>query len=368
MARILVIEDEMFIRDEVMTWLELEGYDVLGADNGKDGLDLIYNENPDLVLCDINMPEMDGHEVLIELRSNMLYAQLPFIFLTATADHNAMREGMNLGADDYITKPFTYAEVLSAIRTRLTKQQQLNSQIEQLSHIIEEERQLRLLKSHLMGMFSHDFRNPLATILAASNMLQSYWDRLTPEKREQRFNHIEGSVHLLLQMLDEMLMVAEIENGQLTYNPQATDLTKLIEKIIGDFLMIDADKHIISSYIQLPERIMIDQKIIQHILTNLISNALKYSPIDTEIIVKASFKSDQFTLLVKDAGIGIPQEDIANIFEPYFRASNVESAKGTGLGLALVMHTLDVCHGTIEVSSELEHGTSFTVRILSQAV
>jgi signal transduction histidine kinase len=363
MVKIVVIEDEADIREEVMTWLEVEGYEVIGANNGRQGLELIYREQPDLVLCDINMPEMDGHSVLIELRSGPNYAQLPFIFLTASADRDSMRKGMNLGADDYITKPFTYADVITAVKSRLGKQEQIRSQIDRLSNLIDAEREQRLLKSRLIGMFSHDFRNPLTSILSSSNILQNYSDRLKPERQQRHFQRIDGAVHLLLQMLDEMLMVAEIEHGHLSYNPQPTDLKKLIEKVIEDFQLIDGEKHPIADSINLPDLVTIDPKLAHHILTNLVSNALKYSPDGREIDIQAYIKEKQVVISVQDAGIGIHEDDLAHVFEPFFRADNAHNIKGTGLGLSLVKQIVKVCGGTIQVTSELVAGSCFSVRL-----
>ncbi|MCB0037862.1 MAG: response regulator [Anaerolineales bacterium] len=363
MVKLVVIEDEFDIRDAVIDWLQFEGYEVYGAKNGKLGLQMIYDINPDMVLCDISMPEMDGHTVLVELRSDPAYEQLPFVFLTAAADREAMRQGMNLGADDYITKPFNQAEVLRAVKTRLNKQEQIKSQIEQLGNLIEEERELRLLKSRLVGMFSHDFRNSLTIILSASKVLQSYSDRLSPERRRERFRRIDGSVHLLLQMLDEMLMVAEIENGQLSHHAQATNLKKLIEKVVRDFNLIDGNRHQITASINLPEVVLIDEKLVQHIITNLVSNALKYSPPDSEVCIQSFVEEGQVIITVQDAGIGIPEEDISKVFEPFFRANNAQSFTGSGLGLALVNQVVNVCQGTIKVSSKVGEGSLFTVKI-----
>jgi len=363
MTKILVIEDEFDIRDEVISWLQFEGYDVVEADNGKTGLDAIYNETPDLVLCDVSMPLMDGHEVLIEIRSDVNYAQLPFIFLTAAADRDAMRKGMTLGADDYLTKPFTHAEVITAVKTRLGKQAQVRQQIDQLSTIISNEREQRLLKSRLIGMFSHDFRNPLASILSSSNILQSYSDRLTPERQQKHFHRIDGAVHLLLQMLDEMLLVAQIENEQLTFHPQPTNLKHLIDGIISDFRLIDEDRHPIHFSGSLPDTAVLDPKLTRHIITNLVSNAIKYSPAGCTVQIQAQTAGEQIIIAVQDGGIGIAEADQQHVFEPFFRAANARHAKGTGLGLALVQQALELCGGQIEVTSEINQGTVFEVRL-----
>ncbi len=121
MPRILVIEDEAPIRDEVLDWLTFEGYDVIFAANGKLGLKAIQEQTPDLILCDIAMPELDGLQVLTAVRSDAAISAIPFIFLTASADRVSIRKGLDMGADDYITKPFTHAAVLNAVTAHLKK-------------------------------------------------------------------------------------------------------------------------------------------------------------------------------------------------------------------------------------------------------
>jgi len=121
-AKILVIEDEMEIRSNLLELLSLEGYEIMGADNGVTGVIGAMEFCPDIVLCDVMMPELDGYDVLRSLRQEPKTALIPFIFLTALADKGDLRQGMDLGADDYLTKPFTCAEVLSAIETRLSRE------------------------------------------------------------------------------------------------------------------------------------------------------------------------------------------------------------------------------------------------------
>jgi DNA-binding response OmpR family regulator len=121
MTKILVIEDELPIRSKIETILEYEGYDVLGAGDGIEGVKLAQAETPDLVICDVLMPEMNGYGALSALRSNANTAAIPVIFLTAAASRADMRKGMELGADDYITKPYTVDELLTAVRTRLLR-------------------------------------------------------------------------------------------------------------------------------------------------------------------------------------------------------------------------------------------------------
>lgn len=123
MKRVLIIEDEKHTRENLCTILEMEGYAALSASDGKTGLELAINERPDLILCDVTMPKLDGHGVLAALRDDSFGSTIPFIFLTARSDRPDVRAGMNLGADDYLTKPASAEEVLSAIETRLIRRQ-----------------------------------------------------------------------------------------------------------------------------------------------------------------------------------------------------------------------------------------------------
>ena len=123
MKKILVIEDEQIIRENILKLLKAEGFDVTGAENGAQGLNAAVSNLPDVILCDVTMPELDGYGVLVALRSNPVTATLPFVFLTGKADRSEMRQGMELGADDYLTKPFTKAELVGAISSRLKKQE-----------------------------------------------------------------------------------------------------------------------------------------------------------------------------------------------------------------------------------------------------
>ena len=128
MTRLLVIEDEVEIRANLLEFLSLEGYETFGADNGVQGLVGALEYEPDLILCDVMMPELDGYEVLQAVRKEPRIATTPFIFLTALADKGDLRQGMQLGADDYLTKPFIFSEVASAIEVRLEKQATLTAQ------------------------------------------------------------------------------------------------------------------------------------------------------------------------------------------------------------------------------------------------
>jgi len=367
MTKILIIEDENLLRGEVEEWLELEDYEVIGARNGLEGLQLARSEHPDLIISDITMPELDGFGVLLELNSDSITAGIPFIFVTARASHDDIRQGMTMGADDYITKPFTRLELLEAIDTRLRKKathkQDFQEEIEYWQQAFEHEQTQRLLKAKMIGMFSHDFRNPLSVILSSIDLLRGYDDRLSPERKLAHMNKVEGSVRQLLQMLDDMLMVAKMEGDYLEYTPQSLDLSALVRSIIEDFSGIYIDSHVIHFNNQLTGNCVVDPKLIRNVVSNLLSNAIKYSPSGENVKVLLVRESDTIILQIQDKGIGIPDTAMQQLFEPFHRASNTGSIKGTGLGLFIVKRCVDLHDGELLVESAPGTGTTFTVKI-----
>ncbi|MCU0514522.1 MAG: ATP-binding protein [Anaerolineae bacterium] len=367
MTKVIVIEDEADIRSEIMDWLVFEGLEVIGAGDGRSGLAAILREVPDLILCDIAMPELNGHEVLLEVRATPALTHIPFIFLTAAADRQAVRQAMNMGADDYITKPFSHDEVLTTVRSRLNRldllTQQQQQQMSVLNEALEEERARRLLKSRLVAMFSHDFRNPLAAILSAAQLLERYDDRLDAERRRRNLQRISGSVYTLMHMLDEMLMVAKMEAGHLEFVLQPLRLAALVEAMVEEFRLMDQNAHTLDYEARLPELVPADPHLLRHIVANLLSNALKYSPAGTTVVVRLVTEAGHLLLTVQDEGIGIPAESLPRLFQPYHRAENARGFKGTGLGLTIVKECVDRYGGSIEVAAEVQRGAHFLVRL-----
>lgn len=368
MQVIIVVEDETQIREEVVDWLTFEGYDARGASNGREALELIQAQTPDLIISDISMPEMDGYELILEVRSNPKWVHIPFIFLTAAADRSAVRYGMTIGADDYITKPFTHAELMNAVQTRLKKQDILNHQVQEyvsdLTSALDEERKRRQLKSRLIAMFSHDFRNPLSSILSSSNIIRNYEAKLTPERKRQHLDRIDGAVHLLTQMMDDMLTMVQVERGQLDFVPMPMDLATFINGIVDEFRVIDNGLHTITYCPTLKRTVNADSRLFRQIVTNLLSNGLKYSPQGSEVVIMLNEKDGQVCLCVKDSGIGIPAHNLPKLFECFYRADNAKTIKGTGIGLCIVKECAERHGGRVSVDSEEGKGSTFMVQFV----
>lgn len=367
MTKILVIEDETILREEIIEWLTLEDYEALAAENGTAGVEIALRELPDLIVCDVTMPHLDGHGVLLELRGIPKTADVPFIFVTARASYEDIRMGMGMGADDYITKPFTRMELLQAIETRLEKraiiEHRRQKEVQQWQQAFEQEREQRLLKSKLLSMFSHDFRNPLATILISNSLLRDYSERMDEKHRLTHFQRVETAVGQLLQMLDDMLIVAQLESGKLDFKPEPMNIGEFLGHIIADFQANYEETHRLLYDNRLTEVIMSDPRLLRQIASNLISNAIKYSPSGSQVTILLEREADTCILKVQDQGIGIPKADLSQLFSEFQRASNVGLIQGTGLGLAIVKQAVDLHGGSLDLQSQTGVGTAVIVRL-----
>jgi two-component system, sensor histidine kinase and response regulator len=367
MAKILVIEDETLLRNEVIQWLTLENYEVIAAADGVEGVNLALSHIPDVIVCDIAMPGRDGYDVMLDIRENPQTQLTPFIYITAKTSLNDIRQGMALGADDYITKPFTHTQLLQAIQTRLEKkllrEQHQQIEIEQWKKALEEEHQQSHLKTKMVAMFSHDFRNPLASIKGSLDLLRNYYNRMDEERRLTHLNRAEESVDRLLQMLDDMLIVAQLETGNLDFKSEEINLDQFFQAIVDEFQTIHRNTHLVVMKSNFHGTAILDPRLLRQIAVNLISNAIKYSPPGGEVCVLVQGSHDAIELVVQDQGIGIPEADQSYLFNAFQRASNVGRIPGTGLGLAIVQQAVDLHSGTIQLKSQIGVGTTFTVRI-----
>ncbi|MBZ0276057.1 MAG: response regulator, partial [Anaerolineae bacterium] len=206
MTTILVIEDEQPLLEEIGDTLQFEGYEVHTAENGLAGVRQAQSNTPDLIVCDISMPELDGYGVLLELRKNPATVTVPFVFLTARADKSFMRHGMELGADDYITKPFTHNELLAAVRSRLQRHSALSDRYGQ---------ELEQMKSSLARMVVHELRTPLVSVQLAKDIIERQLGRLSPASTKELMDAMGLGINRLNHVVEQMVYLTQIETGLL---------------------------------------------------------------------------------------------------------------------------------------------------------
>lgn len=367
MVKILIIEDESLLREEIAEWLTFEGYEASTAPDGVVGVRKALLERPDLIICDIMMPGLDGYGVLIEVHAHPETVDMQFIFVTARSAHEDIRMGMALGADDYITKPFSRKEILQAIEARIRKKEQqrqaYQEMVTQIQQALTKEKENRLFKSKLIAMFAHDFSNPLTAILVSNSMIRDYADRMDEQRRLTHTARIEACVHQLIQMLDDLLIVSKMESGHFELKLEMLNIGAFFEQMIIEYRAIYGETHKIIFEDHFQHHLLSDVRLLQQIGSNLISNAIKYSPGMKDIQVTLAEIAGNCVLTVQDNGIGIPQEDQARLFEAFQRGSNVGSIVGTGLGLAIVKQAVDLHNATLQFESKVGIGTTMAVHI-----
>ena len=229
-----------------------------------------------------------------------------------------------------------------------------------LAVALAKEKDLNELKSRFVSMASHEFRTPLSTILSSTYLLQQYVTTDDQPKREKHLERILSAVSSLDDILEDLLSVGKIEEGKVIIKTEIVDLNELIQSIIHQFNpTLKKGQRILFNLAGDPI-LNSDKTIIRHMINNLISNASKFSNQDKPITISVDTTSpDSWSLKIKDEGLGIPMEDQKNLFERFYRATNVASIKGTGLGLHIVARYVDLLKGKIAVDSAEHKGTEF---------
>ncbi|WP_427158921.1 PAS domain S-box protein [Aliinostoc sp. HNIBRCY26] len=236
---------------------------------------------------------------------------------------------------------------------------------EELTVALEKEKELSELKSRFVSMTSHEFRTPLSIILSSSELLEHYHQKLSPEKQLTHLQRIQTAVKRMTEMLDDVLIIGKAEAGKLEFIPQVFDLVAYCRNLVAETqtrLRLKSQQINFTSHEETIECCM-DDKLLTHILNNLLSNAIKYSHENSRVEFILKTENEQAIFEIQDSGIGIPPEDIPQLFESFHRAKNVGNIPGTGLGLAIVKKCIDLHQGEIFVKSALGIGTVFTVKI-----
>lgn len=358
---ILIIEDESSIRQNLAEWLGYEGFETLTAANGREGLSIVKAQHPDLIICDISMPEMNGYDVLTSLQQEPDTAAIPFLFLTAHADKSFIRVGMEMGADDYITKPFTRAEVLSAIQTRLSRHKIIAARVRQ---------EVEDLKLRLSRMVSHELKTPLASVSFVQQVITRQFDELSKEEMGDLLQTLRVGTDRLQHLVQKMVYFTQIETGVLnrdavTNASRSIYIWQLIPSVIDLARRYAFRNH--NGIIHFDQRDMNssfegDLKLVNHILVELLTNALNFSPEDQVITISQWVSDHNVWVSILDPGIGMSDDDLSRVAQPFQQIDRENrEQQGMGLGLVLVRRIVDLHNGTFQMQSVENKGTQITL-------
>ncbi|RYY48012.1 MAG: PAS domain-containing sensor histidine kinase [Chitinophagaceae bacterium] len=326
---------------------------------------------------DLHGRRKDGTDLPVEVslshytRDGQLFVIAFVVDITARKEieHNMLEQQRQLEkVSTAMSKLNSDLEMKVEERTLILKEalQRLEQSQLELSDALDKERQLNEIKSRFVSMASHEFRTPLSTVLSSASLLSKYTLTEEQEKRSRHIDKIKNSVRHLNDILEDFLSLGKLDEGKVGTTVSVFDLKHFAEETIEEMKgLLKAGQHIGYAYSG-PNEITCDRKLLKNILINLLTNAIKFSDEGKEIRVSIQADASKADITVADQGIGISAEDQAHMFTSFFRGSNAINIAGTGLGLHIVKRYADLMEGSVHLQSELNKGTSITVRIPSR--
>ncbi|MBD2318944.1 hybrid sensor histidine kinase/response regulator [Phormidium tenue] len=358
MTCILVIEDEDLIRESLEDLLSLEGFEVITAENGERGVNLASQKHPDLILCDVMMPILNGYEVLEQLRQNKALSTVPFLFLTSMMDRRSTRKGMALGADDYLEKPCTKDELLEAIAVHLGKQKAIDQRIEE---------KMEALRTSITLSLPHELQTPLSGIMGLSELMMMQSEELLPYEVYEYADGVHKSAKRLYRLIQNYLLYSRLmvmrSQGQTRFNSTYPCDSQMIISNLGDLKARSCDRLDDLELNLAAINLAVSSEDLTKISEELIDNAFKYSPQGSKIVISSQMTDSEWVFTIQDHGRGMNDQQIANIgafiqFERQFYEQ-----QGMGLGLSLAKTLVEFYGGKIDIQSQENVGTNLCISI-----
>lgn len=352
---ILIVDDNPMNLLLTSHVLENEGYATLTADDGRTALKELEKQTPSLILLDVMMPEMDGYEVCRLINANEEWTEIPIIFLTANAQTENLVEGFKAGGVDYITKPFKGEELLVRVKNHLELADSKKMIVE-----------MNKSRDKLYSIIAHDIRSPLSGILQTVDAIdQGYFDPNSDDFREL-IHHLKIRTKETSTLLTSLLQWTRLQSEEIQLDLKQNDISVVIKSCIQLLEANAHDKDIRLIYEDtLPGVCIYDEVSMHTVIRNIISNAIKFTPISGSITIKINQTGTELQISIQDTGIGMSDEVIKTIFErnQHFSSSGTANEQGTGLGLMLVKDFVKKNNGQIMVNSTIGQGTIFTISL-----
>lgn len=361
--KILIVDDVMSNVLLLKVLLTNEKFQIATASNGRQALDQVTKEKPDLVLLDVMMPDMSGFEVSQQLKANPETAEIPIIFLTALNSTADIVKGFQVGGNDFISKPFNKEELI----IRVTHQISLIAAKRIIVAQTEELRKTIIGRDKLYSVIAHDLRSPMGSIKMVLNMLilNLPSDTIGPEMYEL-LTMANQTTEDVFSLLDNLLKWTKSQIGKLKVVYQDIDMVEVTEGVIEIFSMV-AELKKISIRLETPSKLDVhaDIDMIKTVIRNLLSNAIKFSNEETEILVTVQEQEGMAVVSVKDSGCGIDEENQKKLLhtDTHFSIFGTNNEEGSGLGLLLCQDFVIKNGGRLWFTSAKGEGSTFSFSI-----
>jgi signal transduction histidine kinase len=370
-STILVVDDDQRNVRLMESILKSSGYTVLRAYDGEEALRCVETESPDLLLLDVMMPKMSGFELCRLLRERHETRLLPILMITALNALEDKVQGLDLGADDLLSKPINRTELLAKVRSILRVrllQEEVERQRKELEAANRELLTIQRFKESMTQMVVHDLKNPLAGLMGNIQLIQMQQSRITPARLEELLQRSQESARQMSRMIQNILEVAKLEEQKMPLRREAVALEGLVKEQVAELTSLSArDRVRLESELpsDLPP-IDADRELIGRVLANLLSNAFKHTPGGGRIVVGARAEGSDVILTVCDNGEGIPEDLLPFIFEKFVAGESDDRRRMTydsGLGLTFCRLAVEAHGGRIEVRSRTGEGTLVSVTL-----
>lgn len=362
--KILIVDDNPTNLKVLFEYLSGEkGYKIFVAKNGREALERTTHAQPDIILLDIMMPEMDGYETCLRLKAQDETRAIPIIFLTAFADTENKVKAFNHGAVDFIVKPFNQQEVLARIKTHLTisrQKRELEKTNSTLERINIELAKANASKDKLFSIVAHDMRNKLFGLTGSIEMMESFFNHLSDAEKQDRIRAMSTSAQQMYKLFENLFTWARMQTGSIEVVTEKLNVGKIACETIEFFKTDAQDKGIeLISDVKDGCDVMYDKNMLAFILRNLIHNAIKYCDTGNLVTISCQQESDYHHISVKDNGIGMKKEVCDAIFDVGARSSKPGTRKegGSGLGLMVAKEFAELNRGTLTIQSTENVGT-----------
>lgn len=368
-ATLLVVEDDAHLLQGIRDILEIEGYEVLMASSGVEGLEILQRltRPPDLIISDIMMPRMDGYQFFDAVRSSEPWMDIPFIFLTAKDKKTDVRLGKKLGADDYVTKPMDPEDLVVIVEAKLRRHYQMRERFRERM-----EGEVSAIKRNILTILNHEFRTPLTYMVAYSDMLNSDAESLTSDELRTFLRGINSGADRFRRLVENFIALVELETGEAAQNfswrrQRLTDVRPICQHVLEAARLLAQEKQITLSA-HIPDRVPLfvgDPEYLRTALTQLVENAIKFSDKPgSRVELRVACDERYIHFAVQDWGRGIPPQELDRIWEPFYQINRSQfEDQGAGSGLAIVRGIAALHGGSASVRSTYGQGSTFTLSL-----
>lgn len=359
--KILIVDDSPQILCVISEVLTVNGYEVITADTGKNALDHLTKRTPDIIICDVIMPEMDGYQVYSEIQNNPDWSTIPFLFLTALSSQTDIRIAKEMGCDDYIVKPFDPEELLASVRGRLTNLQRRKVSLES---------NMKTYRKRVIQTLSHEFRTPLVAISTGTELLIEQFERMTPANIKKLLNAIRRGGLRLEELVENFIILQQVESGKAEESFRRfhnhTDLGSITRRALEDIASVHSTSVIRLTIDPNENGLNVDlfEAHYRAAFKRILDNAIKFGGKNNPVDVTVGSNHDFVWTKVRDYGPGLPEgtdELVQQMFIQINREKNEQ--QGCGLGLSIASAYAHINKGEIIFCKPLDGGSGLEVSL-----